>query len=81
MSEEQAMVVQIYGWVCDYATGRDLRPASHEELVRSFRSAIAESGHPDSAAGVFEDEETGRAVYVTGETCRAYDLALRECAP
>lgn len=81
MGEEQAKVVPIYGWVCDYSSGRDLRPASHEELVRSFRSAIAESGHPDSAPGIFDDEETGRTVYVIGETCRAYDQALRECTP
>jgi hypothetical protein len=49
-----------YGWVVDYHTGKEIRPATKEEEKESINRAKHDGG-----TGVFKDKD-GRSVYVEG---------------
>ncbi len=48
-----------FGWLMDYATADEIRPATRDELLESLRAAKLDSG-----AGAFDLD--GRTVYVVG---------------
>ena len=51
-----------YGWLCDYATGETIRPATEEELKASLKAARRDGG-----VGAFVSDD-GQTVYVVGES-------------
>lgn len=55
---EDALYTAAHGWVHDYATGAEIRPATAEELAASILQAKSDGG-----AGVISDAD-GRSVYV-----------------